>query len=134
MVAYYQQAAPDFRISLPGKPFLTIEEGITSYQKYGINIVDQDSFCQYKIVGMDGTVYHCDGACGQKTHSYGYLWEEQEDPWIRELGYQDTLYDYCELAKNKVFLPFDKLNDACRLKHKSNIERIGLLKEEANKI
>lgn len=117
------------QISLPNKIDFPIASTNEAYNNYAINLVDQDSICHYDIVGIDGRQYLCDGACGEKTHDFGYIWEEPNNPYIiNNFGYQDVLYDYCYLAKNPTCTEFDKLNDTYREKYQKYISKLEGLK------
>jgi len=117
------------QISLPNKIDIPIQYSSEVYDKFEINLVDQDSICKYDIVGVDGKQYLCDGACGENKYCFGYIWDKPNNPYlIHNFGYEDVLYDYCYLANNKVCLDFDKINDKYRDYYNNIISKIEGLK------
>lgn len=121
------------QISLPNKIDISINESKYVYDNYGINLVDQDSICNYDIVNIDGKQYLCDGACGEDDYCIGNIWDKPNNPYIiKNFGYQDILYDYCYLANNKLCLDFDRNNDMYRKYYKNILFKMERLKQYEN--
>ena len=118
------------QISLPNKIDISIENSKQVYKDFNISLVDQDTICNYDIVGTDGKQYLCDGACGAKKYSFGYIWDTPNNPYIiKNFGYQDVLYDYCYLAKKPCCIKFDKENDSYRKKYYEYMSKLEELKK-----
>ena len=74
----------------------------------------QDSWNYCTVVGIDGKQYLCDGAYGENKCCLGYIWDEPTNIYMKNFGYQDLLYNYCEIANKKTLPELDEINHKYR--------------------
>lgn len=118
------------KIYLPNKIHIDCDHCFSMSDTTKIHCVNQEGIVTGITVGIDGKKYLCDGAYGKRSHSFGYLWEEKENPYIiKEFGYQDVLYNYCYMAHHSTMISFDKLCDQYRDRYTRIFFKLKELKE-----